>query len=132
MAAHVWSLFGRAASAVSVGVVAGLTAGAVAGGIGSRVAMRIAGALSIPCTGLETEAGFDCGEISVFGVIVLIILGATLFGVPGGLIYTEVRPWVVGLGRWHGLVLGALLLLTFGPNVISSDNTDFQRFTDPS
>jgi hypothetical protein len=102
------------------------------GGIGSRIAMRISAAATGPlCPTLITENEARCGEITLGGTIFFLLFGTLFFGIPGGLVYAAMRPWLRRLGRWHGLVFGLLLLIIFGSAVIDGGNKDFRLFAQP-
>jgi hypothetical protein len=116
---------------IGINTLGGLIAAFLVGGIGSRVAMCISAATTGPlCPTLITENGNRCGEITLAGTISL-LLSALFFGIPGGLAYAAMRPWLRGLGRWHGLVFGLLLLIIFRSVVIDSGNKDFRLFAQP-
>jgi hypothetical protein len=57
--------------------------------------MRISAAATGPvCPTLITENGNWCGEITLAGTISLLLLAALFFGIPGGLVYAAMRPWL--------------------------------------
>jgi hypothetical protein len=105
----------------------GVITGVVVGGLGSRIVMRIVGAMEGTLPRQQTDAGFNVGEISAFGIVVLVIISGAVTGIVGGIAYQCALPWLRVFGRWRGLVFGVVLLLTGGSLVIESANTDFVR-----
>jgi hypothetical protein len=128
---RLWLLVGFVRT-IGMNSLGGIIAGFIAGGIGSRIAMRISAAATGPvCPTLITENGNRCGEITFAGTIFLLIFAPLIFGIPGGLVYAAMRPWLRRLGRWHGLVFGLLLLIIFGSVIIDGGNKDFRLFAQP-
>jgi hypothetical protein len=128
---RLWLLVGFVRT-IGMNTLGGIIAALIAGGIGSRVAMRISAAATGPlCPTLITENGNRCGEITLADTIFLLLFAALVFGIPGGLVYAAMRPWLRRLGRWHGLVFGLLLLIIFGSAVIDGGNKDFRLFAQP-
>jgi hypothetical protein len=128
---RLWLLVGFVRT-IGINTLGGLIAAFLVGGIGSRIAMRISAAATGPvCPTLITENGNRCGEITLAGTISLLLFGTLFFGIPGGLIYAAMRPWLRRLGRWHGLVFGLLLLIIFGFVIIDGGNKDFRLFAQP-
>ena len=128
-ATHPW-IAGLARN-ITVGVLAGFLAGIVTGGLGSRLAMRISAlAAGGAMQGVLTEAEAPVGEITAGGTLFLIFFGGFV-GVLGGLIYSGVRPWIAGAGKWRGVVFGVFLLATGGSAIIEGDNKDFHLFGPP-
>jgi hypothetical protein len=128
---RLWLLVGFMRT-IGMNTLGGIIAGLIAGGIGSRIAMRISAAATGPlCPTLITENGNRYGEITLGGTIFLLLSGALFVGILGGLVYAAMRPWLRGLGRWHGLVFGLLLLIIFGSVVIDGGNKDFRLFAQP-
>jgi hypothetical protein len=128
---RLWLLVGFVRT-IGVNTLGGLIAAFIVGGIGSRIAMRISAAATGPlCPTLITENGNRCGEITLGGTIFLLLFAALFFGIPGGLVYAAMRPWLRRLGRWHGLVFGLLLLIIFGSVIIDGGNKDFRLFAQP-
>jgi hypothetical protein len=128
---RLWLLVGFVRT-IGMNSLGGLIAALIAGGVGSRIAMRISAAATGPlCPTLITENGNRCGEITLGGTIFLLLFAALFFGIPGGLVYAAMRPWVRRLGWWHGLVFGLLLLIIFGPVIIDGGNKDFRLFAQP-
>jgi hypothetical protein len=128
---RLWLLVGFVRT-IGVNSLGGLIAAFIVGGIGSRIAMRISAAATGPlCPTLITENEARCGEITLGGTIFLLIFSTMFFGIPGGLIYAAMRPWLRRLGRWHGLVFGLLLLIIFGFVIIDGGNKDFRLFAQP-
>jgi hypothetical protein len=103
----------------------------IVGGVGSRIAMRISAVLTDNCAELVTAGGFRCGEISMGGTVALLVQGAVLGGVIGGLLYVITKPWLRWTTRWHGLAFGLFLLITFGSLDFVSASGNFQRFETP-
>src|SRR5918996_525421 len=128
---RLWLLVGFVRT-IGMNTLGGIIAAFLVGGIGSRIAMRISAAATGPvCPTLITENGNRCGEITLAGTISLLLFGTLFFGIPGGLIYAAMRPWLRRLGRWHGLVFGLLLLIIFGFVIIDGGNKDFRLFAQP-
>ena len=113
---------------ITIGGLSGLTAGILIGGIGGRLFMRIAGAASGERgAGMQTEAGFTVGEITLGGTVFLIIFIGIFSGVLGAAIYLAFRPWLAWAGRWRGLVFGVVLFgfASATSDIMNPDNIDF-------
>lgn len=113
---------------ITIGGLAGLATGFLVAGIGGRLFMRIAGAASGERgAGLQTEAGFTVGEITLEGTIFLIVFIGILAGVLGAFTYLAFRPWLAWAGRWRGLANGVVLfsLGSATSDMMNTDNIDF-------
>ena len=121
--------------AIGVCVLAGMIAGAVVGGVGGRAAMRISGYLyerEHPGRFAITESsGEPVGQISLEGTLSLLIEVTLFDGLPGGLLYLLVAPWLPGGRRARGLAFAGVLLAIAGAVVITSNNSDFRRLGSP-
>jgi hypothetical protein len=120
---------------IGVCVLAGMLAGALVGGLGGRAAMRVSGELyerEHPGQMAVTESsGEPVGQISFGGTLSLIVEVTVFFGLPCGLLYLLVAPWLPGTRHARGLVFAGVLLAIGGAAVIDSDNQDFQRLGSP-
>ena len=113
---------------ITVGGLSGLTAGVLVGGVGGRLFMRIAGAVAGERgAGMQTEAGFTVGEITLAGTIFLILFIGIFTGVIGTAVYLAFRPWLAWAGRWRGLAFGVVLfsLGSATSDMMNTDNVDF-------
>jgi hypothetical protein len=113
---------------ITVGGLSGLVAGILVGGIGGRLFMRFAGvAAGERGAGMQTEAGFTVGEITLAGTFALVLFVGIFTGVMGATAYLAFRPWLAWAGRWRGVVFGVVL---FGlgsalSDIMNTDNVDF-------
>lgn len=107
-------------------VAAGLLAGVLAAGAGGRLVMRLLAVNSPDGRGSITEAGEIVGEITLGGTLGFIFFTGLGAGLVSGVLFALVRP-VLPRGRAGGAILGALLLVIFGPRLepLRSDNFDF-------
>jgi len=90
--------------------------------------MRIAGAVAGERgAGMQTEAGFTVGEITLAGTIFLILFIGIFTGVIGTAVYLAFRPWLAWAGRWRGLAFGVVLfsLGSATSDMMNTDNVDF-------
>ena len=113
---------------ITIGGLSGLAAGILVGGVGGRLFMRIAGAAAGERgAGMQTEAGFTVGEITLEGTIFLIIFIGIFTGVIGTAVYLAFRPWLAWAGRWRGLAFGVVLfsLGSATSDMMNTDNVDF-------
>ena len=120
---------------IGVCVLAGMIAGGVVGGIGGRAAMRVSGYLferEFPGLVVTTESsGEVVGRITLDGTLSLIIEMVLFYGLPGGLLYLLVAPWLPRTPALRGLAFGGVQLALAGAFVITSDNSDFRRLGSP-
>jgi hypothetical protein len=101
--------------------------GVLIAGPAGRLAMRLLGATAGDAAqGRETEAGEIVGRITVGGTIGLFVFVGLFAAFVSVLAYFVVRRWLPG-GRMGGLLLGAMLLITFGSRIdpLRPDNKDF-------
>lgn len=113
------------AAGILVGVPAGLL---------SRAIMKIGALAGGPTVaGVHTANGNVVGDFTVSGTFALVVFAGVVPAIAAGLLYLGVRPWLLGLGRWRGLALGAygLALTGFGV-VLEPGNNDFVRFGPPA
>ncbi len=110
------------------------TAGAIAGvlvlGVVGRLVMRILGATSGNAQGRLTEAGETVGEITFGGSFAFLIF----IGLGGGTIiaaiYIFIRSWLPAKAGSAGLILGILVIGTFGvSDALAPSNVDFAILT---
>jgi hypothetical protein len=120
---------------VGVCVLAGVIAGAVVGGLGGRAAMRVSGYMyereHPGQVAVTRSSGEPVGQISLDGTLNLIFETALFNGIPGGLLYLLVGPWLPKRRFVQGLVFSGLLLLVAGSVVIDSSNDDFRQLGSP-
>jgi hypothetical protein len=121
----------RLLRALGVGFLGGFLAGALVGGVGGRLVMRIVALTAIPAAhGTLTANGNVVGRFTLAGSIGL-LMDVAFFTAPlGGLLYLALRPWLAGLGRWRGPVVG-LLGVVSASTVIDARNPDFTRLGSP-
>lgn len=115
------SLAAIGAAGILVGVPAGLL---------SRAIMKIGALAGGPVVaGVHTANGNVVGDLTVSGTLALVVFAGVVPAVAAGLLYLGVRPWLLRLGRWRGVALGAygLALTSFGV-VLEPGNNDFVRF----
>ena len=109
----------------------GVIAGALVGGLGGRIVMRISAmAAGDAVQGVATDAGNRVGNITVGGMIGLILFGGVLSGAAGGIIIVASERWLPMVRATRGLSVGVFILAAAGYNVIESGNRDF-RILDP-
>ncbi len=113
-------------------VAAVATAGAVAGllvaGVAGRLVMRTLAATSgASAQGRLTEAGEVVGRISGDGTVGFIIFIGLFAGLFAGSVFVLLRRWLPATAGPAGLVLGIVMLGTFGvTDPLSPDNVDFR------
>jgi len=113
---------------VLLGLAAGIITGIIVGGFGSRIAMRISAVLGgQEIAGLITENGNVVGDITVDGIVELLLFAGVFPGIAAGWLYVLVRRWLPGPRWWNGLLFGMLLLMTTGRAIINDDNADFTK-----
>src|SRR4051812_6828156 len=97
----------RLLRASGIGTLAGLVAGFVAGGLGSRLAMKVIALVAgAGAQGRITENGNVIGTFT--GETVFLLVAGAVLGIPGGLIYMTLRPWLPRAARWRGLAFGSV------------------------
>lgn len=109
------------AAGILVGVPAGLL---------SRAIMKIGALAGGPAVaGVHTANGNVVGDFTASGTFALVIFAGVVPATAAGVLYLGVRPWLLRLGSWRGLALGAygLALTGFGV-VLEPGNNDFVRF----
>ncbi len=116
---------------VGVFVLAGMLSGAMVGGLGGRVVMRVSGYLyqrEHPGVTIVTESsGEPVGQISLQGMIDLIVESA-FSGAAIGLLLLLVAPWLPRSGWRRSGVFGLLLLAVVGAVVIDPGSRDLRIF----
>ncbi len=109
--------------------VAGLAAGVLVGGVGGRIVMRL-NAIAADSDGLLTESENRVGDITVGGTVTFVIFVGLFAGLAGGIVLFAVRPWLPRSLALRSLFFAAILPLTVGTTVVTSENVDF-RLLDP-
>jgi len=130
---------GRAITAVGP-AVRGLAAVGAAGiligvpaGLVSRAIMKVSALAGGPVVaGVHTSKGNVVGDFTADGTLALVILAGVVPAISAALLYLAVRPWLLRLGAWRGLVLGAYGLALTGFSVLEPGNNDFVRFGPPA
>ena len=128
------------AGALVVPAIRGLAAVGLAGilvgvptGLVSRAIMKISALAAGPVVnGVHTSNGNAVGDFTANGTFALVIFAGVVPAISAGLLYLGVRPWLLGLGRWRGLALGAYGLALTGFAVLEPGNNDFVRFGPPA
>jgi hypothetical protein len=111
---------------LALGAAAGAVTGLVVGGIWGRIFMFVLASLNPEEHGLDTDDGFEMGQVTVGGTINLLTAGMAL-GAIGGLVFLAVRglrfgpPWF----RTATIALGSVLVI--GPMMVHTDGVDFNR-----
>lgn len=103
--------------------VAGLIAGVVIG-ILLRAAMFVLRLASPGSTGLISDDGFEVGQVTVFGVYNLVMLGVAL-GILGAAAYIAVHPFLLGALWVRRLTVGFSATAIGGAVNITDDGIDF-------
>ena len=118
-----------AARALAAVGAAGLLVG-IPAGLLSRLIMKVGAAAAGPVViGVHTANGNVVGDFTVSGTLALVIFSGVVPAVAAGLLYLGLRPWLLRLGRWRGLALGAYALALTGFGVVfEPGNNDFVRF----
>lgn len=128
------------AGALVVPAIRGLAAVGLAGilvgvptGLVSRAIMKISALAAGPVVnGVHTSNGNAVGDFTANGTFALVIFAGVVPAISAALLYLGVRPWLLGLGRWRGLALGAYGLALTGFAVLEPGNNDFVRFGPPA
>jgi hypothetical protein len=110
---------------IALAVVACGFAGVLVGGIGSRVVMRIAAIAAPEARGLLTENGNVVGEFTLVGTIGLLVFAGIASAVAGAGTFVLTDPWLPRRTVARGLVLGGILLASFGSAIVDPANADF-------
>jgi hypothetical protein len=113
---------GRQATAMLVGA---LVSGMIVGGVGARGFMLIARLLAPERRRIITEAGARVGEVTIGGSVFLIVFVGLFASIAIGWTLAVCRQWLGWTGRYLGLAVGVVLLLTFNGVVLDPDNFDF-------
>ncbi|MDA0256967.1 MAG: hypothetical protein O3C25_04400, partial [Chloroflexi bacterium] len=109
--------------------LAGLATGFLVGGVGGRIVMRLS-AIAADSDGLLTESENRVGDITVGGTVAIVIFVGAFAGVAGGVVLFAARPWLPRSLVPRALLFAAILPLTIGTIVVTSENPDF-RLLDP-
>ena len=126
------NLIAPAARALAAAGTAGLLVG-VPAGLLSRVIMKIGALAGGPVViGVHTSNGNAVGDFTLEGTLALVIFAGVIPGVAAALLYVAVRPWLLRLGAWRGLALGAYAFALTGFSVLEPGNNDFVRFGPPA
>jgi hypothetical protein len=114
-----------------ISVVAGVSVGILVIGPGSRLAMYVL-RLTSPdyVVGMESDDGFEIGQITLSGTYQLLALGAVV-GVIGALAYVAVAPWLIGPGWFRRVTVGLTAGALVGSLVIVPGGIDF-TFLEPT
>lgn len=108
-----------------IAVVAGVSVGILVIGLGSRLAMLALRTTSPrQVVGMESDDGFEIGQVTLSGTYQLLALGAVV-GVVGALAYVAVAPWLVGPGWFRRLTVGLTAGALVGSLVIVPEGVDF-------
>jgi hypothetical protein len=110
---------------VRVSVLAGGLLGLLVGGIGGRLGMLLLRVTS-PATvrGIETDDGFEIGEVTFSGTINLLAF-CTLVGIVGGFGYRLVAPSLVGPSWFRQLTVAVGVGALIGSLLVHADGVDF-------
>lgn len=130
LAAHrAMPVAGAVLRGLAVAGAAGILVG-VPAGLASRLIMKISALAGGPVViGVHTANGNAVGEFTANGTIGLVIFSGVVPAIGAGLLYLALRPWLLALGRWRGLALGAYALALTGFGVVlEPGNNDFVRF----
>jgi len=116
------------AAAGAAGILIGVPAGLV-----SRAIMKVSALAGGPVVaGVHTSNGNVVGDFTADGTLALVILAGVVPAISAALLYLAVRPWLLRLGAWRGLALGAYGLALTGFSVLEPGNNDFVRFGPPA
>ena len=114
-----------------IAVVAGVSVGILVIGLGSRLAMFVLRVTSPDyVVGMESDDGFEIGQITLSGSYQLLALGAAV-GVIGALGYIAVAPWLIGPGWFRRVTVGLTAGALVGSLVIVPGGIDF-TFLEPT
>ena len=120
-----------AARALAAAGIAGLLVG-VPAGLLSRAIMKVGALAAGPVVdGVHTSNGNVVGDLTIDGTLALVIFAGVIPAVGAALLYVAVRPWLLRLGAWRGLALGAYGFALTGFSVLEPGNNDFVRFGPP-
>lgn len=112
------------AAAGAAGILVGVPAGLV-----SRAIMKVSALAGGPVVaGVHTSNGNVVGDFTANGTLALVIFAGVVPAISAALLYVAVRPWLLRLGAWRGLALGAYGLALTGFSVLEPGNNDFVRF----
>ncbi|HET8663606.1 MAG TPA: hypothetical protein VFM08_04755 [Nocardioides sp.] len=119
-----WSAaIGGGVRRLSAATVAGALLGLLVGGVGGRLAMMLLARLNPEVHGLDSDDGFQIGQVS--GATFNLLFVATLIGIFGSVIYLTLRGLMVG-PRWFQVLsisLGPAVVV--GNSIVHSDGIDF-------